>query len=182
MVIALNIVLAPVFLKILISDNGPVSPFAGILLTVSFSLVMLLLMFLVRRSHAYKSKTHWRVVHHSLLALAAVFLLSLLVPLSFAPFAEIPARFLVWALALAAMPLFQRLGSGVVPNLAQPQRAGQAASSTSSSSAGPAHSSSSNSYDRSVEEKEGQEGHRRPPRRGGRGHFRRHSGPSRRRM
>jgi len=173
MVMALNIALAPVFLKILISDNDAARPFAAGLLAVSFGLIMLLLMFLVRRSHAYKSKAHWRLVHHSLLALAAVFLLSLLVPLSFTPFANIPGRFLIWALALTALPLFQRMSSGMVATPAQPQRTVQP---------GPPISSSSNSFERSVEEKEGQEGHRRPPPRRGRGRFHRHSGPSRRRM
>jgi hypothetical protein len=181
MIIALNIALAPVFLKIFIS-NDAVRPLAADLLAVGFGLVMLFLMFLVRRSHAYKSKTQWRLAHHALLITGGIFLLSLLVPLSFAPILEIPGRFLIWALALAAMPLFQRVGSGMMANPAQPQRSAPPASATTSSAstAVGAHSSST-SFDHAANEREGQEQHRRPPRRG-RGRFHRHSGPSRRRM
>jgi hypothetical protein len=187
MVIALNIALAPVFLRILISvsdndavsNNAEVRSLAAALLAVGFGLSMLLLMFLVRRSHAYKSKSHWRLVHHALLIAGGVFLLSVLIPLSFAPVANIPVRFLLWAVMLAAMPLMQRMGSGMVPNPAQPQRAPSVASSSSSPAV--AVNSSSQPSDRASEEREGHEGHRRPPRRG-RGRFHRHSGPSRRRM
>jgi hypothetical protein len=183
MVIALNIVLAPVFLRIAIDDNSPVRAFAVNLQTAGLGLVMLLMMFLVRRSHAYKSKSHWRLVHHGLMITGGIFLLSLLAPLSWAPVANIPLRFLLWGLALAAMPAVQRLGSGLVANPAQPHRPASAAPSSTSAPGAPIHSSSSaNSFDHTGEEKEGHEGHRRPPPRRGRGRFHRHSGPSRRRM
>ncbi len=180
MVIALNIALTPVFLKILISTNVTDQLLAANWLAISFGLIMLLMMFLVRRSHAYKSKTHWRLVHHALLIAGVLFLLSALVPLSFARFAEIPGRFLLWILALVATPILQRAGSGMVANPAQPQRA--SASTSSTSNAATAMNSSSHSAEHSGEERDSQEHHRRPPRRGGRGRFHRHSGPSRRRM
>jgi len=190
MVMALNIVLAPVFLKILISDklisdnDDAMSSFVAVLLAVSFGLVMLLLMFLVRRSHAYSSKAHWRLIHHSLLAAGGIFLLSLLMPLSFAPFADIPGRALLWALALVVMPVIQRLGSNLVANPAQPQKTHAASTSAASPSTVSIHSSSSHYGEpHSADgEREGHEPHTRPPRRRGRGQFRRHSGPSRRRM
>jgi len=184
MIIALNIALTTVFLKILISTNVTGQLLAANWLAVNFGLIMVLMMFLVRRSHAYKSKTHWRLVHHSLLIAGVLFLLSALVPFSFARVAEIPGRFGLWILALAATPILQRVGSGMVPNPAQPQRASTSASATSStSSAATAMSSSSHSAEHSGEERDGQEQHRRPPRRGGgRGRFHRHTGPSRRRM
>jgi hypothetical protein len=185
MVIALDIALAPVFLRILIADNSPVRAFAANVQTAGFGLVMLLMMFLVRRSHAYKSKSHWRVVHHALLIAGGIFLLSMLAPMSWAPVAEIPGRAVIWVLALVAMPVIQRFGSGMLATPAQPHRTLSSASSapaSASSLAGSSHSSpSANSFDHSTEDKEGQEGHRRPPRRG-RGRFHRHSGPSRRRM
>jgi len=98
--------------------------------------------------------------------------------------AEIPGRFWLWILALAATPILQRVGSGMVANPAQPQRASTSTSVTSStSSAATVMNSSSHSTEHSGEERDGQEQHRRPPRRGGgRGRFHRHTGPSRRRM
>jgi hypothetical protein len=184
MVIALNIALAPVFLRILIADGSPVRAFAANVQAAGFALVMLLMMFLVRRSHAYKSKSHWRVVHHALLTTGVIFLASMFAPLSWAPFAEIPGRALIWVLALVAIPVVQRLGSGMVATPAQTHRGSSSTASASTNAlAGSAHtSSSSNSFDHSTEEKEGQEGHRRSAPRRGRGRFHRHSGPSRRRM
>jgi hypothetical protein len=180
MVIALNIALAPVFLKILISDNEATRAFAASFLAAGFGFTMLLLMFLVRRSHAYKSKAHWRLVHHTLLITGAIFLLSLLLPMSFKPVADIPGRFLLWALALIAMPVLQRVGSGMVANPAQPQKAQPA--TVASSSHAPASSPSIRSSDHDEGDERGErEPHARPPRRH-RGRFRRHSGPSRRRM
>jgi len=186
MTIALSIALAPVFLGIFISPHEAVHRFAADWLAVNFGLIMLLMMFLVRRSHAYKSKTHWRLVHHALLIAGALFLLSALIPLSFARVAEIPGRFWLWLLALAATPILQRVGSGMVANPASPQRASTSTPATSSTSnAATVMSSSSHSAEPAGEEREGQEQHRRPPRRGGgggRGRFHRHTGPSRRRM
>jgi len=181
MVIALHIALTPVFLKILISDKEAIQAFAANFLAAGFGLTMLLLMFLVRRSHAYKSKAHWRLVHHSLLIAGGIFLLSVPVSMSFKPFADIPGRFMLWALALIAMPLFQRLGSGMVANPAQPHK-GQPVSATSSSDT-PASSSSFRSTEHDEDDdRGGREPHARPQQRRHRGRFRRHSGPSRRRM
>lgn len=183
MFIALNIALAPVFLGILISQNEAVRPFAANWLAVSFGLIMFFMMFLVRRSHAYKSKAHWRLVHHSLLITGLLFLGSAFVPLTLTPVAEVPARFLLWAVALLVSPVIQRFGSNMVANPAQPQR-----TTSSASSANAAVNSDSHGSDHAGEEREsrdgreGQDQHRRPPRRGGRGRFHRHSGPSRRRM
>ncbi|MDZ7359819.1 MAG: hypothetical protein ONB46_03705 [candidate division KSB1 bacterium] len=182
MVIALNIALAPVFLKILISDHEATRAFAASLLAAGFGFTMLLLMFLVRRSHAYKSKAHWRMVHHTLLITGGIFLLSLLVPMSFKPFADIPGRFLFWAVALLIMPLVQRVGSSMVANPAQPQKTQPAA--VASSSNAPASSPSFRSSDHDEDDGRGareRDSHDRPPRRH-RSRFRRHAGPSRRRM
>jgi hypothetical protein len=122
------------------------------------------------------------LVHHTLLITGAIFLLSLLVPMSFKPFADIPGRFLLWALALIVMPVLQRLGSGMVANPAQPHKAQPAA--VASSSNAPASSSTFRSADHDEDDDRGgreRDPHARPPRRH-RGRFRRHSGPSRRRM
>lgn len=191
MVIALSVALTPLFLKIVLSTDDAVHTTAANLLAVSFGLIMLLLMFLVRRSHAYKSKAHWRLVHHALLIMGIIFLLSTAVPLSMAPLANIPVKFFIWALALVSIPLVQRLGSGMVANPAQPQRmtpstsSGSPAGASSAGANAPASSYSSD-RERSSEDREDRGGndpqHRRPPRRGGRGRFHRHSGPSRRRM
>jgi len=183
MFIALNIALAPVFLGILISHGEAVRSFAANWLAVSFGLIMLLMMFLVRRSHAYKSKAHWRLVHHALLATGLLFLLSTVVPLTLAPVAEFPVRFLLWAAALMVTPVSQRLGSNMVANPAQPHRATSSASTTNSMANAPL--SDAHADDQSGDGREGQDQHRRPPPRrggGGRGRFQRHSGPSRRRM
>lgn len=186
MFIALNVALAPVFLGILISQNEAVRPLAANWLAVSFGLIMLLMMFLVRRSHAYKSKAHWRLVHHTLLITGLLFLGSAFVPLTLAPVAEMPVRFLLWGVALLASPVIQRLGANMVANPAQPQRASASTSSTNSlanASLSDSHASEHSGDERdSRDGREGQDQHRRPPRRGGRGRFHRHSGPSRRRM
>jgi hypothetical protein len=184
MFIALNIALAPVFLKVLISQKEAVQSFAANWLAVSFGLIMLLMMFLVRRSHAYKSKTHWRLVHHTLLVTGLLFLASPVVSLTLAPVKEIPAGFLLWMIALLATPVIQRLGSNMVANPAQPQRATSSASTTNSMANAPLADADRSGDERdSRDGREGQDQHRRPPRRGGgRGRFHRHSGPSRRRM
>jgi len=186
MFMALNIALAPVFLKVLISHKEAVQSFAANWLTVSFGLIMLLMMFLVRRSHAYKSKAHWRLVHHALLVSGLLFLLSPVVSATLAPVWEIPAGVLLWAVALLATPVIQRVGSNMVANPAQPQRAASLASTTNSTanaSLSDSHATAHSGDERdSRDGRDGQEQHRRPPRRGGRGRFHRHSGPSRRRM
>jgi len=188
MFIAVNVALSPVFLKIVISDKEIIRAFAAGWLAVSFGLIMLLMMFLVRRSHAYKSKAHWRLVHHTLLITGLLFLASPVVSSVLAPVQEVPAGFLLWVIAFLATPLIQRLGSNLVANPAQPQRATSSASTANSMANAPL--SDSHAADHSGDERdnrdgrEGQDQHRRPPPRrgGGRGRFHRHSGPSRRRM
>lgn len=188
MFIAVNVALSPVFLRIVISDAETIRPFAAGWLAVSFGVIMLLMMFLVRRSHAYKSKAHWRLVHHTLLITGLLFLVSPVVSVMLPPVQEIPAGFLIWVIAFLATPLIQRLGANMVPNPAQPQRGTSSANVTNPMTSSPSmepYAADHPSEERENRDRDGREGsdqHRRPPRRGGRGRFHRHSGPSRRRM
>ncbi|MDZ7292901.1 MAG: hypothetical protein ONB44_24075 [candidate division KSB1 bacterium] len=182
MVLAFNIALAPVLLKLVLATHEAVRELAAILLTASFVIVTVLLAFLVHRSHAYRSKSQWRVMHHALWLMAVIFLASLFVPLSLAPFAEIPARFLSWGVALVFMLLYQGMAARFMSKSTQNRQAGTPASAQASSSpaAAAASSSSSSSTSTASDEKKERSSHDRYPRRG-RGRFRRYSG-SRRRM
>jgi hypothetical protein len=184
MVIAFNIALAPVFLKLIISDNESIWGWAAAFLTGGVVIITALMAILVYRSSAYRSKAQWRMIHHGLWLTGGIFLASLLVPLSVAPFAEFPARFLLWILALFTIPIYQQVAGRFAANPAPVRPAGSHPATSASgpglaggsSSANPSGHASSNSDDRIHHHP-----HDRPPRRGGRGRFRRHSG-SRRRM
>jgi len=196
MVIALNIALAPVLLSVYLANKENVKEWAAIFLTVDVALITVLMAILIYRSNIYRSKSHWRLAHHSLWFLSVIFFVSLAIPLdtgiplTIEPVVEIPVGFLLWGVGLAALPLFNRIGSNFVANPAQPQRAPISSSSSSSNSTAVSASSSMNSSQATEpsgeSEREGHESHSRPPqRRGGGGRhqrFRRHSGPSRRRM
>jgi hypothetical protein len=179
MVLAFHIALAPVFLRLMVSSNDGIRSLATALLTASFVIVTALMAVLVHRSHAYRSKAQWRIASHVLWLMSGIFLVSLFVPLSFAPVAEFPGRFFLWIVALAAVPIYQRIASNFVANPAQPARG---PSSVAVSGAPPiasnerpsTHGPNQSSDDRGPH-------HERHPRRN-RGRFRRHSGPSRRRM
>jgi hypothetical protein len=179
MVLAFNIALAPVFLRLIIASNDGIRSLAATLLTASFIVVTVLMAILVYRSYAYRSKAQWRIIHHALWLMSGIFLASLFVPLSFAPLAEFPGRFLLWIVALAAVPLYQRAAANFVANPAQPARAPSAVSASSSPPITANESSSSHASGHSSDDRMHQ--HERQPRRH-RGRFRRHSGPSRRRM
>jgi hypothetical protein len=168
MVLAFNIALAPVFLRLIISSNHGIRSLATTLLTASFIIVTVLMAILVYRSHAYRTKAQWRIVYQALWLTSGIFFISLLVPLSFAPVAEFPGRFFLWIVALAAAPLYHRVAATFVANPAQPALATNEA---------PVPNASSHSSDDRMH----QPHHERQPRRH-RGRFRRHSGPSRRRM
>jgi hypothetical protein len=180
MVLAFNIALAPVFLRLMVSSNDGIRSLATALLTVSFIIVTVLMAALVYRSHAYRSKAQWRIASHALWLMSGIFLVSLFVPLSFAPVAEFPGRFFVWVIALAAVPIYQRIASNFVANPAQPARGPSpvsvsgASPNASNERPASAHAPHQSSDDRGPH-------HERHPRRH-RGRFRRHSGPSRRRM
>jgi hypothetical protein len=179
MVLAFNIALAPVFLRLMVSSNAGIRSLATALLTASFVIVTVLMAILVYRSHAYRSKAQWRIASHALWLMSGIFLVSLFVPLSFAPVAEFPGRFFLWIVALAAVPIYQRIASNFVANLAQPARgpspvAVSGAPPLASNERSSAHAPNQSSDDRGPH-------HERHPRRN-RGRFRRHSGPSRRRM
>jgi hypothetical protein len=179
MVLAFIIALAPVFLRLMVSSNDGIRSLATALLTVSFVIVTVVMAVLVHRSHAYRSKAQWRIASHVLWLMSGIFLVSLFVPLSFAPVAEFPARFFLWIVALAAVPIYQRIASNFVANPAQPARgpspvAVSGAPPIASNERPAAHAPTQSSDDRGPH-------HERHPRRN-RGRFRRHSGPSRRRM
>lgn len=181
MVLAFNIALAPVFLRLMVSNNDGIRSLATALLTVSFVIVTVVMAVLVHRSHAYRSKAQWRIASHVLWLMSGIFLISLFVPLSFAPVAEFPARFFVWIVALAAVPVYQRLASNFVANPAQPARG---PSPVSVSSAPPITSNERPASAHGPNQSSDERGphHERHPRRNRGGRFRRHSGPSRRRM
>lgn len=179
MVLAFNIALAPVFLRLMVSNNDGIRSLATALLTVSFIIVTVLMAVLVYRSHAYRSKAQWRIAFHTLWLMSGIFLVSLFVPLSFAPVAEFPGRFFLWIVALAALPIYQRLASNFVANPAQSARgpspvAVSGAPPIASNARPSAHAPAQSADDKGTH-------HERQPRRN-RGRFRRHSGPSRRRM
>jgi hypothetical protein len=182
MMMAFSIALAPVFIRLIIASNGGIRSLAATLLTVSFIVITGLLAVLVHRSHAYRTKAQWRIVHHALWLMSGIFLISLFVPLAFAPVAEFPARFVLWILALAAVPLYQKAAASFVTNPAQPLRApapvAVSGAPASSATEGP---SSHHSSGQSNDDRPPQQQRDRYPRRQ-RGRFRRHSGPSRRRM
>ncbi len=183
MMLAFNIALAPVFIHLIISNNDNIRSLAAALLTVSFVIVTALMAILVYRSHAYRTKAQWRITHHALWLMSGIFLVSLFVPLAFAPVAEFSGRFVLWIIALAAVPLYQRVAINFVANPAQPSRV-PAAMSVSGAPAGSANEGSSSHQHPSAnsgDDRTTQQQRERNPRRH-RGRFRRHSGPSRRRM
>lgn len=179
MVLAFNIVLAPVFLRLILSSNDSIRSLAAALLTVSFVIITVLMAILVHRSHAYRSKAQWRIASHTSWLMSGIFLVSLFVPLSFAPVAEFPGRFFLWVVALAVVPIYQRIASNFVANPAQPAR-GPSPVSVSSAPPITANERPSDHGPNQSTDNRGQH-HERHPRRN-RGRFRRHSGPSRRRM
>ncbi len=179
MVLAFNIALAPVFLRLIISNNEGIRSLATVLLTVSFIIVTALMAILVYRSHAYRSKAHWRIVHHALWLMGGIFLVSLFVPFSFRPVAEFPGGFFLWIVALAAVPLYQRVAANFVANPAQPARAPSATSTPSSPAISVHEAPSPHASGSSSDERMRHGQHERPQRRN-RGRFRRHSGPRRR--
>jgi len=177
MVLAFNIALAPVFLRLMVSSTAGIRSLATALLTVSFVIITVLMAVLVYRSNAYRSKAQWRLASHASWLMSGIFLASLFVPLSFAPVAEFPARFFLWIVALAAVPIYQRIASNFVANPAR------GPSPVSVSGAPPIASNerpSTHAPNQSSDERGPH--HERPPRRNRGGRFRRHSGPSRRRM
>jgi hypothetical protein len=177
MVLAFIIALAPVFLRLMVSSDDSIRSLATALLTVSFIIITVLMAVLVHRSHAYRSKAQWRIASHVLWLMSGIFLASLFVPLSFAPVAEFPARFFLWIVALAAVPIYQRIASNFVANPARgpsPVAVSGAPPIASNERPAPTHAPNQPPDDRGPH-------HERHPRRN-RGRFRRHSGPSRRRM
>jgi hypothetical protein len=176
MVVAFNVALAPVFLRLVVSGNAPVREAAANLFTASFFVVILLMAVLVHRSHAYRSKVRWRLIHHSLWLMSGILLLSFFVPLAFMPFAEIPGRFILWALALVIAAVYQRAANRYIANPARPPTQAAGASPVP---AGSAASNSGRAF--TSDEKTNRHPHGRPQRHGRGGRYRRSSG-SRRRM
>ncbi|MDZ7343606.1 MAG: hypothetical protein ONA90_03735 [candidate division KSB1 bacterium] len=139
MIVAFNIALAPVFLGWVLSDkSGPIIDLAAKLFTFSFIIVFMLMAFLVNRSRAYQNKSRWRYTHHSLWLLSGFFILSFFVPLTVRPLAEIPARFILWAVALAVAGFYQRLANyyANAPSMARQTESAPAAGNTSGNNTG----------------------------------------------
>jgi uncharacterized membrane protein len=174
MIVAFNIALAPVFLGWVISEKNETTPdLAAKLFTLSFIIIFALLAFLVNRSRAYQNKTRWRYTHHSLWLLSGFFILSFFVPLSIKPFAEIPARFILWAVALAIAGFYQRLANfyANAPAAARGPEGAPAPGSAAGNSFGPP----------TQDQKSRQDSQSRPSRHR-RGRYRGPSGPRRRRV
>jgi hypothetical protein len=176
MMLAFIIALSPLFLRLLIFGNETVREIAAAFFTAGFVAIEIMLAVLVHRSHAYRSKARWRVIHHALWLMGGIFLISLFVPLATTFFLDIPARFLVWTLGLVLVPMYQRVATRVVANPAKPPA--QAANPTAASV--PASSSNSSSY-AAEQEQTHYNHHGRSQRRGRGGRYRRPQG-SRRRM
>jgi hypothetical protein len=164
----------------MVSSNDGIRSLATAFLTVSFVIVTAVMAVLVYRSHAYRSKAQWRIASHASWLMSGIFLVSLFVPLSFAPVAEFPGRFFLWIVALAAVPIYQRIASNFVANPAQPAR-GPSPVSVSGAPPIAANERPSTHAPNQPSDERGPH-HERHPRRNRGGRFRRHSGPSRRRM
>jgi hypothetical protein len=175
MVVAFNIALAPLFLRLLVSATGGVGEMAAAFMTASFVLITSLLAVAVNRSTAYRSKAQWRLIHHSLWLMSGIFLLSLFIPFSRVAVMELPWRFLVWVLALIVPAVYRLLATRYVAMPARPPVPGFSPQSVSSNSP-PSMPSREATKEERLNQQQAQ--HRRPRR----GRYRHHrpGGPRRR--
>lgn len=177
MLMAFAIALQPVFLRLLIAGSGDLQTIASRALPASFALVAMALAYMIRSGAVYQSKRQWRLVHHSLWAVGALFLATIFIPFSTNLLSVLPLPVAAWFVILVIPLIARRMGMTLVATPAKPPspRAMPADNAHAAAEAPrPLQAANTNN------EQSHEEGHDRRPRRG---HYRhRRQGGSRRRV
>lgn len=181
MLVAFVIALLPVLLRQLMADAGELQKISAQALSVCFAVVGIAIALMIRTGNVYQSKRQWRLVHHALWVASLLFFATIFIPFSTEALFAIPLRVFAWFVIIMIPLLARRMGVSLVATPAKPP----------SPRPSPMENSHSNSHEagrplqgaNANSEAGREEPHdRRPPRRGGHGHYRhrRQGGPRRR--